>query len=250
MARATIALAAGASSPEGAAAIEQARQAEAAGRVEDAVNQLDRAYELDGDPELLFHLGELTSRLGQDVRALRLYRAYLTRDPAGKNHAVAELRVAAMEGSTYRPSTQRPPVAAPPPVTARAGHGDLAAAAVVTSAPAPAPEPSGRVDRGRPRRPSSPPIPRWVPWAGAAATVGLAIAATVSGMSASTHYDDLRNSCGATAAGCSQGQIDDVRSSARRTTILWVGAGVLAAATGAAFYVNTREAGLVGVWRF
>lgn len=80
--------------------------------------------------------------------------------------------------------------------------------------------------------------------------MGLAIAATVSTISASDRYDQLRTSCGATSTGCSEGQIDDLRSSADRTTILWVGAGLMAAATGAGFYVNTHQAGFSGVWRF
>ena len=246
------ALAAGGPSPEGAAAIEAARQSEAAGRVEDAVNQLERAYELDGDPELLFHLGELTSRLGQDVRALRLYRTYLTRDPDGKNHAAAELRIAALEGhappasdpAAAPPSPAPPPI--PPPATASVAA-PAASAPLVPTQPSPAADTLTVVS---PPAADAPPIPRWAPWAGLAATVGLAIAATVSGLSASERYDALHNTCGATAAGCSQGQIDDVRSSANRTTVLWVGAGVLAAVTGAGFYVNAREAGVSGVWRF
>ena len=212
-------------------AIELARQAEAAGRVEEAIAQLERAYEVGGDHELLFRLGELTSRVGQNVRALRLYRAYRMRDPDGTNRAVAEYRIAVLEGRAPAFETAREPVPSAP------------LASPPTSGPA-----AGLVAVGAPG--PSPPLPRWVPWAGLAATVGLAIAATLSGVSASDSYDQLRTSCGATSAGCAQGQIDDVRSSANRTTILWVAAGVFAAATGAGFYVNTREAGFSGAWRF
>lgn len=243
--------------PPAAAAIEQARQAEAAGHLDEAVARLEWAYELNGDPELLFRLGELTSRLGQNLRALRLYRTYLTRSPAGENHAIAELRIAALEqpvppsgaGGAVPGQPASPPAAsrAPAPFSPAPLAPSSAASAAATAPPAAETTAAATIAVA----PSSgPPVPRWVPWAGLAATVVLAVAATVSGLSATDRYDQLHSSCGATAAGCSQGQIDDVRSSAQRTTILWVGAGVLAAATGAGFYVNTREAGVSGVWRF
>ncbi len=258
---------AGSASPQAAAAVEQAGQAEAAGRLEEAVLQLEHAYEVDGDPELLFRLGELTSRLGQDVRALRLYRTYLTRDPGGKNRVAAERRIAALENHAPAASeaagetlAEPPgaPVGAPtavsvPVAPAAAAPSPSAAPAFAPPSacmppPAPAPEPAVGLTTATPS--SGPPLPRWLPWAGLAATAGLAIAATISGLSASAQYDQLRTSCGATPAGCSQAQIDDVRSSANRTTVLWVGAGVVAAAAGAGFYVNAREAGFSGVWRF
>lgn len=280
-------------SPQKATAIEQARQAEAAGRLEEAVGQLERAYELGGDPELLFYLGELTGRLGQSVRALRLYRTYVARNPGGKNHAAAERRITVLEG--HAPSSEdssatvpqfltippasvnrsaavpavasvTPPATPPAPVYSSGGGPsaaakalvpkpsspaalDLDAAAGLVPGPAPTSGPAAGLTAVSSRSPS-PPIPRWVPWAGLTATVGLAIAATVSAISASARYDQLRTSCGATSAGCSEGQIDDLRSSAHRTTILWVGAGIMAAATGAGFYLDTREAGFSGVWRF
>jgi hypothetical protein len=80
--------------------------------------------------------------------------------------------------------------------------------------------------------------------------LALATAATLSGFAASHRYDELRTSCGATAAGCSGAEIDDVRTRSRTTNLLWAGAGVVAAATGIAVYVNARQAGVSGLWRF
>ena len=72
------------------AALETARQAEAADRPEEAIQALKRAYELTGDADLLFRLGELTHEIGQEIPAVRFYRAYLMRDPRGKHRAAAE----------------------------------------------------------------------------------------------------------------------------------------------------------------
>ena len=63
-------------------------------------------------------------------------------------------------------------------------------------------------------------------------------------------YDDLKATCAQTAAGCTADQIDGVRSRDRTATILWVSAGVLAAATGVTVYVNTHAAGAAALWRF
>ncbi len=255
----------GRGSPQEAAAVDAASRAEAEGHLEEAASALEQAYQAGGDAELLFRLGELTSRMGQDVRALRLYRTYLSRGPGGKNRAAAERAIGVLQART-----QAAGGASPPPVTTT-GAGTTGSANAAGGAPststAPATPPAAMPDSaaavlasappaGPPALtaastpPPEPPTPRWLPWAGLTATVGLAVAATISGLSASNRYDQLHGSCGATVAGCSQAQIDDVRSSANLTTALWVGAGVMAAATGAGFYANTHEAGFSGVWKF
>ena len=81
-------------------------------------------------------------------------------------------------------------------------------------------------------------------------TVATAASATVVGLQASSRYDDLKSTCGQTAAGCTSDQVDGVRSRDRTATILWVSAGVLAAATGVAIVVNTHAAGASALWRF
>ena len=83
-------------SPDVPAVLEQAREAEAAGRLTEAVGALEQAYEAGGDPELLFRLGELNSKLGQIVPALRLYRTYVSRDSSGKHRATAEQQICAL----------------------------------------------------------------------------------------------------------------------------------------------------------
>ena len=291
--------AAGAPSNAVKAALDQAHRAEAANRSGEAIEALKRAYELSGDTEILFRLAEMTRKAGQDVSALRFYRAYLARDPRGKHRAVAERQAQLLEiagpqagsapaagatalapppvGSPYTPAsaaapggesrpwerpTNAPPAAAPKtfgsvtPSAIAGGQGSAPAIALATTPPPMTDyHSSPSVDLRADSSPAAadgvqPPLPRWLPWTGLAATLALGAGATVSGISASHHYNDLHNSCGATPTGCSSAQIDDVRSRARTTTLLWVGAGVMAAATGVSVYFNTREAGVSGIWRF
>ncbi len=285
--------AAGAPSNAVKAALDQAHRAEAANRSGEAIEALKQAYELSGDTEILFRLAEMTRKAGQDVSALRFYRAYLTRDPRGKHHAVAERQARLLElaapapaptavapppanspytaasaagpGSESRPwetPTNAPPAGAaktfgsPAPSAIAGGQSSAPSAIALATTPPPmidnpsSPSVDLRADSSPPAAGVEPPLPRWLPWAGFAATLALGAGATVSGISASRHYDDLHNSCGATPTGCSSAQIDDVRSRARTSTLLWVGAGVMAAATGVSVYFNTREAGVSGIWRF
>jgi hypothetical protein len=253
-------------------ALDEASRAEASGHLTEAIDALKLAYEVSGDTELLFRLGELTRKIGQDVSAMRFYRAYLTRDPRGKHRAAAERQVHLLEAAAGDPDAPLPSAARTPPAPTGAPPSPAPSQGEGRTNPAPGPgnaapvsltletppvataQTSPPVDLQANAAPAAdgvqPPLPRWLPWVGVAATVALGTGATLSGLAASHHYDDLRSSCGATAAGCSSAQIDDVRSRARTTNLLWAGAGVLAAATGVAVYVNTREAGFSGIWRF
>src|SRR5262249_39305029 len=94
------------------------------------------------------------------------------------------------------------------------------------------------------------PLPRWLPWAGLGAALALGGAAVFEGLGANSRYDELRSSCGQTAAGGTTDQIDSVRSRDRLTTALWAAAGVVAAGTGVMFYVNARETGVAMAARF
>ena len=93
-------------------ALAQARQASDAGRLPQAIEAYKRAYELSGDLSLLFQLGEVNRRLGQDVAAIRFYRSYLARDPRGKYREAAERAARTLELQPSKPATAA--AAAPP----------------------------------------------------------------------------------------------------------------------------------------
>lgn len=244
--------------------VEQARQDYAAGRKQAAIEGYTRAYELSGDPNLLFRLGEVSRELGRDVAALRFYKAYVTRDPRGKSRDAADRAMRSIELGPSKPAATRAapaPVKTPTPspspsraATTPAPQAALAPppppAAPPTAAPA-TPTIDLRSETVTPPAESpGPPLPRWLPWAGLGATIALSAGAIITGLGASNRYDELRASCGQTQEGCSQSQIDEVKSRALTANLLWAGASVGAVATGVMVYVNTREAGFSGVWSF
>jgi len=128
-------------------ALAQARQAHNAGRWQEAIDGYTRAYELTGDTDLLFQLGEVNRKLGQGVAALRFYRSYLAREPQGKHRDAAERAATSLEpkGSAGGPATASTPAPAPvaatppPPAPAKTPPAPVAAPAPVAPAPAPAP---------------------------------------------------------------------------------------------------------------
>lgn len=271
-------------------AAERARQAYDAGRKQEAIDGYKHAYELSGDASLLFLLGEVSRELGQDVAAVRFYRAYQTRDPRGKHREAADRAIRNLELGSPKPNAApaaapKPPVAVkpapppPPPAPPRAAAPPPAPPPTATP-PRPAPPPIATAPRPAPTPPAptappplamaptpdspavdlhaeaSPaatpgtPLPRWLPWAGLGATLALGAGAAITGMGASRRYDELSGSCGQTVDGCSQAEIDQVKSRALTANLLWAAAGVGAIATGVTVYVNTREAGFSGVWSF
>jgi hypothetical protein len=241
--------------PQAKPVIDRAQRAYAAGRKQDAIEDFKRAYELSGEVTLLFRLGEVSRELGQDLAAYRFYRAYLTRDPRGPHREAADRAARAFEarGGTgpapapaARPSAVRPPAVAP--VAANAAVVAPSAATALPARQAPAPPVADL--RAVPAPAPAPPLPRWLPWAGLAATVALGGGAVYTGFKGAQRYDELRASCGQTVEGCRPSDIDDLESRALTTNLLWAAAGVGAVATGVMIYVNTREAGFSGVWRF
>jgi hypothetical protein len=214
---------------------------------------------------MLFNLGQAHRKLGHGSEALHFYSAYLREMPDGPNRAVAEKQVKELKAQNWKdPFDSRtaatetpapppsgvsqwgPPVT--PPVTPPAprlrvensSSGSANAPTLLESQPA----------SGPPLQRASTPLPRWLPAVGAVLTVAAVTGAIGYGLSASSRYDDLARTCGQTAAGCTAGQIDYVRTRDTRATMLWISGGVLAAATGVTAYFNVREAGLSSLWRF
>lgn len=62
---------------------------------------------------------------------------------------------------------------------------------------------------------------RYLRWMGVGVTAALVGGAIATGLSAASKYDDLKNTCGNTPAGCTDSQTDTVKSRALVTNILW-----------------------------
>ena len=248
-------------------AVTQAERLYDLGRLQQAIDGFKRAYELSGDAALLFRLGEVSREAGEDVAALRFYRSYLGRDPRGPHREAADRAARDLERKVEKgpppAAPSRAPAAAPivqtrpAPAVVPVVKPQPAAAAVqpppppAPSRPPPASLPSVDLQaEATPPATPGPPLPRWLPWVGLGATAGLGAAAAITGLAASHRYDQLHATCGRTAEGCAPGDIDQLKSRALTANLLWAAAGVGALATGVMVYVNVRDAGFAGVWRF
>lgn len=309
--------------------VESARRAHDLGRLDEAIATYGQAYQVSGDPRLLFEMAEAQREAGHTAESLRSFKTYLRRDPAGTYRSTAEKEVRELEqqlkangggatpapapkkaeaisnpegvGKQTRPSVPPPIPASPPRTPAAPGLGRATAVAPtspppVAALPPAAPSPAARPVVAAPVTPApSPPttrpvvpvpplippssistaatpipatsaaidlrpassvppeaagagLPTWVPWALGATTLALATGTVISGLSASSRFDELKNSCGQT--GCPASEIDDVKSRARRTNVLLALTGAAALGTGIAVYFTADSAGATGQWRF
>jgi tetratricopeptide (TPR) repeat protein len=122
--------------------------------------------------------------------------------------------------------------------------------AAVTLAPSPAPTASVDLTTSPGQPTAKQPAYRAYFWAGAGTTAALAVGAVVSGLMTNSMFSDLQNTCGKTTPGCSESQIDSVKTRAHVTNALWALTGVAAVATGVVFYIDNRETGAALSWMF
>jgi hypothetical protein len=132
-----------------------------------------------------------------------------------------------------------PPAAAPPPAaSAPPSSGPVPVAPFGTAAPgtappppAPAPAPESTsllVTQAPPPATHRSKVPVII---GAAATGLFAAGAIAFSVSSNNLYNDLKSSCGATAMGCTQSQVDGVKTRDHAATAFWIAAGAAAVAT-------------------
>jgi len=253
-------------------AAETGRRAYNLNHWDEAIAAFEKAYQLSGDPALLFNLAQAHRQALHGNEALHFYKVYLREQPDGPNREVAEKQLNELQAQNWHDPFDTPdPAGKAPPAPRAPVTPALVAPAPVTPAPRPtaaaAPPPAAATSSitvippatdtpvvVSPPAPAAPPprtpLPRWLPLAGAVASVALMSAAIVFGVSASSRYDALASSCGRTATGCTASDIDDVRSRDRTTTALWIATGVVATGTGVAAVVNARAAGVSALWRF
>ena len=134
-----------------------------------------------------------------------------------------------------------PPPAAtapPPPATNPPPASPAPVAPIVTVAPGATPPPGATAPgpESSPLLVTQPPPPAAhrskVPVIiGAAVTGALAASAIAFTLSSNNLYDELQSSCGVTPMGCTQGQVDGVKTRDHAATAFWIAAGAAAIAT-------------------
>lgn len=185
-----------------------------AGDYEAALRDFQQSHAMSHNAALYFNMAACEEHLNHSQAAALLLRQYLLEKPDAEDRAQVLTRIQALEQRDAAMKAPEPPreIARPAP------------------APPPAPTPS----------PQEPPPRRVISWALLGVTGAIAVAAIGTGAWALVDHGDLESGCGKSAAGCSQGAIDGMRSAQYATDAL-IGLGAAAAvATVVLFVVEPR----------
>jgi tetratricopeptide (TPR) repeat protein len=209
-------------------AFEQGRRDYNLGRFPEAVAAFEESYRLSGDPVLLFNLAQSHRRAGQRQKALNAYQAYLRELPGAPNRALAEAKIAELQaGSQDDRSSVPPPGPGSPADISDPYVNRMAARPPIETTTVAATHPFGTSG-----------LPRWLPWAGVAATAGLFAGALAATVSVRTRRGELQDTCAPPrGSGCADGDVDALESRHNLRNVLWVATGAAAAATGMGFYL-------------
>jgi hypothetical protein len=127
---------------------EKATRAYDVGKYNEAIEDYQKAYEIGGDPPMLYNIAQAYRLNDQPAEALRFYRRYLQRAPTARNREDVERKIADLE-KTVEERRKAAAAATPPPLPTP----PLAPATTPAPTPPPAPAPVA----GPPSAPPSPP---------------------------------------------------------------------------------------------
>ncbi len=102
---------------------EKATRAYDLGKYQEAVDEYQKAYEIGGDPPMLYNIGQSYRLNDQPSEAIRFYRRYLQRSPNARNREDVERKISELEKliderrKAAAAVTPPPPTNTPPPVT-------------------------------------------------------------------------------------------------------------------------------------
>jgi tetratricopeptide (TPR) repeat protein len=215
------------------------------GEYRQALEEYKTAHLAKPDPAFLYNIAQCHRQLGDLEQAVTMYKRFLAASPNTVNRGEVEKRVAELEGELAK----------------RKSVVDAQSAQVPTSVPAPspppplAPPPPDPVVAVPPLAVAAQPSPaesslRYLRWLGVGVTAALVGGAIATGVSASSKYDDLKNTCGNTPEGCTDSQVNPVKSRALVTNILWALAGTAAVGTGVMFVLTPHESVAQVAWSF
>jgi tetratricopeptide (TPR) repeat protein len=212
------------------------------GNYEEALAEFRAAHLAKADPAFIYNAAQCLRRLGRSSESLLLYRRFLSLSPDSPNRSEVEKRIRELEAQEA--SAERP--APPPHVAARTEElreTPPPQPALASPPPIPAPqEPAARLADGGPAHPAE--RRRWLPWTGVAVTVALAGGAAAYGLAARGRYNELKNGCGQTAAGCADADLRDISNRQLVTNVLIGLAAASAVATGIIFFVDGERGGV------
>src|SRR5450432_1802635 len=115
---------------------ERATRAYDVGKYNEAIEEYQKAYEIGGDPPMLYNIAQAYRLNDQPGEALRFYRRYLQRAPGARNREDVERKIADLEKSVEE-KRKAQAAATPPPATAPPAVPAPSAATTPVGPPAP-----------------------------------------------------------------------------------------------------------------
>ncbi len=167
---------------------QQATRAYDLGKYQEAIDEYQKVYEIDGDPVMLYNIAQAYRLNDQPQEAIHFYRRYLQRSPDARNKDDVERKIAAQEKlieerrKAAAAVSPPPPKPAPPPATA--------------IVPPPAPPPEAKPVVVSPPPPPPPPAPpsttgRVIGWSLVGAGVASGAVAVIEGVRAKNFADKV-----------------------------------------------------------
>lgn len=170
---------------------------------DNALKAFEKAYELSKRPEILLNIATVLERKGDLRGAVSALERYLEAAPSGEHAETVKLRIQNLQKRIDEQAASEPaPAPAPEPAPAQAPAPAPAVAPAPSPSPPPAPEP-------RPNR-----LPAVIAFGIGGLAAGGAV---VTGVLASSEYDDAEKSC---SPRCSDAQVRDGKTLALTSTIL------------------------------
>jgi hypothetical protein len=166
---------------------QQATRAYDLGKYQEAVDEYQKVYEIDGDPVMLYNIAQAYRLNDQPQESIHFYRRYLQRSPEARNKEDVERKITAMEKlieerrKAAAAVTPPPPkaVVPPPPVETNPEPPPVVTPPVVVAPPPP--------------RPPTPPSTtrRVIGWSMIGAGVASGVVAVIEGVRAKNKGDEL-----------------------------------------------------------
>ena len=94
---------------------QQATRAYDLGKYQEAIDEYQKVYEIDGDPVMLYNIGQAYRLNDQPQESIHFYRRYLQRSPEARNRDDVERKIASQEKLIEERRKAAAAVSPPPP---------------------------------------------------------------------------------------------------------------------------------------
>ena len=206
---------------------QQATRAYDLGKYQEAVDEYQKVYEIDGDPVMLYNIAQAYRLNDQPQESIHFYRRYLQRSPEARNKEDVERKITAMEKLIEERRKAAALVAPPPPkpeAKPAAVPEPVLPTPVVTPvvvAPPPSPPPS--------QRSTTRLVVGWSMVGVGAASIAVAI---VEGIKAKNRGDTLTRMSSTTAPPVWTPALESIQSQGKTANIVAIVCGIAGTAVG------------------